>query len=84
MRRELFDHPGGAGLALQPTELAHPPRAHSYWYPHGTGGRRADVSDGGPLLPARSWATWPGPPARWPATCRRWPAGARSCSAATS
>jgi D-alanyl-D-alanine carboxypeptidase len=57
MRGELFDHPGGAGLAFQPTELAHPPRAHSYWYPNGTGGRRADVSDGGPLLPARSWAT---------------------------
>ena len=23
-------HPGGAGLAFQPTELSHPPRAHSY------------------------------------------------------
>lgn len=56
MRRELFDHPGGAGLALQPAERAHAPRAHSYWYPHGAGGRRADVSDGGHLLPARSWA----------------------------
>jgi D-alanyl-D-alanine carboxypeptidase len=57
MRRELFDRPGGAGLALQPTERAHPPRAHSYWYPHGTGERRVDASDGGPLLPAHSWAT---------------------------
>jgi D-alanyl-D-alanine carboxypeptidase len=57
MRREIFDHPGGAGLALQPVERAHPPRAHSYWYPHGTGGRRVDVSDGGALLPARSWAS---------------------------
>jgi D-alanyl-D-alanine carboxypeptidase len=56
MRRELFDHPGGAGLALQPAERAHAPRADSYWYPHGIGGRRADVSDGGPLLPAHSWA----------------------------
>ena len=56
MRRELFDHPGGAGLALQPAERAHSPRADSYWYPHGIGGRRADVSDGGPLLPAHSWA----------------------------
>jgi D-alanyl-D-alanine carboxypeptidase len=56
MRREIFDHPGGAGLALQPAERAHAPRAHSYWYPHGTGGHRVDVSDGGPLLPARSWA----------------------------
>jgi D-alanyl-D-alanine carboxypeptidase len=56
MRHELFDHPGGAGLAMQPTELAHPPRAHSYWYPHGAGGRPRDVSDGGPLLPAHSWA----------------------------
>jgi D-alanyl-D-alanine carboxypeptidase len=56
MRRELFDHPGGAGLALQPTERSHVPRAHSYWYPHGAGGRPRDVSDGGPLLPAHSWA----------------------------
>jgi D-alanyl-D-alanine carboxypeptidase len=57
MRGELFDRPGGAGLAFQPTELSHPPRAHSYWYPHGTGGRRADAGYGGALLPARSWAT---------------------------
>jgi D-alanyl-D-alanine carboxypeptidase len=56
LRHELFDHPGGAGLAMQPTELAHPPRAHSYWYPHGAGGRPRDVSDGGPLLPAHAWA----------------------------
>jgi CubicO group peptidase (beta-lactamase class C family) len=84
MRRELFDHPGGAGLALQPAERSHPPRAHSYWYPHGIGGRRADVSDGGPLLPAHSWAD-----AAWTAGARagdvpslaRW---GHSCSAAIS
>jgi len=51
------DRPGGAGLAFQPSELPHPPRARSYWYPHGTGGRRVAVGDGGALLPARSWAT---------------------------
>ena len=58
MRRELFDHPGGAGLALQPTELAHPPRAYSYWYPHGTGNRpRRRQATAAALLPARSWAS---------------------------
>jgi D-alanyl-D-alanine carboxypeptidase len=56
MRRELFDHPGGAGLALQPAERAHAPRAHGYWYPRGTGGHRADLSDGTGILPFRSWA----------------------------
>jgi D-alanyl-D-alanine carboxypeptidase len=56
MRRTLFDHPGGAGLALQPAERAHAPRAHSYWYPHGTGKRPADLSDSTAALPFRSWA----------------------------
>jgi D-alanyl-D-alanine carboxypeptidase len=56
MRRELFDHPGGAGLALQPTERPHAPLAHSYWYPHGIGRGRVDRSDGGALLPFHSEA----------------------------
>jgi D-alanyl-D-alanine carboxypeptidase len=55
MRREIFDHPGGAGLALQPAERTQPPRAHSYWYPRGAGGPRVDRSDGSPVLPFRSW-----------------------------
>jgi CubicO group peptidase (beta-lactamase class C family) len=55
MRRELFGHPGGEGLALQPAEQPHPPRVHAYWYPHG-GGEPADASDGGPILPYRAWA----------------------------
>jgi D-alanyl-D-alanine carboxypeptidase len=55
MRRELFGHPGGAGLALQPDEVAHAPRAHSYFYPHG-GAVPADLSDGGPAIPFRSVA----------------------------
>jgi D-alanyl-D-alanine carboxypeptidase len=60
MRRDLFDHPGGAGLALQPAERAHPPRAHSYWYPHGIGNERADLNDASGLLPFRSvtYAAW--------------------------
>jgi D-alanyl-D-alanine carboxypeptidase len=57
MRHELFDRPGGAGLALQPIERAHPPRAYSYWYPHGAGNPPAAVNHGGALLPARSAAT---------------------------
>ena len=57
MRRELFDHPGGAGLSMQPTELAHPPRAYSYFYPRGTGNGPVAVNHGGALLPTRSWAT---------------------------
>jgi D-alanyl-D-alanine carboxypeptidase len=55
MRRELFRHPGGDGLAFQPSEHAHAPRAHAYWYPSG-GGDPVDASDGGPLLPFRSYA----------------------------
>ena len=56
MRRELFDdRPGGEGLALQPEERTRPPRAHTYWYPEG-GTKRVDASDGGPIIPYRSWA----------------------------
>jgi D-alanyl-D-alanine carboxypeptidase len=56
MRRELFGAPGGAGLALQPSERAHPPHAHSYWYPKGIGGDRVDRTDDSGLLPFHSWA----------------------------
>jgi CubicO group peptidase (beta-lactamase class C family) len=56
MRRELFSAPGGSGLALQPAEPPHAPLAHSYWYPHGQTGDPGDVSDGGPLVPSRTWA----------------------------
>ena len=55
MRRDVFGHPGGEGLAFQPAEHPRPPRAHSYWYPHG-GGTPLDASDGGPVLPNRSVA----------------------------
>jgi len=55
MRRRVFGHPGGDGLAFQPAERPRPPRAHSYWYPHG-GGTPVDASDGGPILPFRSLA----------------------------
>lgn len=57
MRREVFSAPGGDGLALQPAEQPRPPHAHSYWYPDGLTAGPADVSDGGPLLPSRTWAT---------------------------
>ncbi len=55
MRRELFGHPGGDGLALQPGEVAHEPRAHSYYYPRG-GAVPVDASDGGPVIPFRALA----------------------------
>jgi D-alanyl-D-alanine carboxypeptidase len=55
MRRGLFRHPGGAGLALQPGERTREPRAHSYHYPSG-GPTPTDLSDGGPLIPFRSIA----------------------------
>ena len=55
MRRDLFGHPGGEGLALQPAERPAPPLAHAYWYP-GSVGEPVDVSDGGPLVPSRQWA----------------------------
>jgi D-alanyl-D-alanine carboxypeptidase len=60
MRREVFDHPGGDGLALQPAERPRPPHAHSYWYPRGVGDP-VDASDGGPLLPSRTVAGLAGP-----------------------
>jgi D-alanyl-D-alanine carboxypeptidase len=56
MRREVFDHPGGDGLAMQPSETPHEPRGHSYWYPHGLGKPLA-ANDGGPLLPSKRMAT---------------------------
>jgi D-alanyl-D-alanine carboxypeptidase len=52
MRREVFNHAGGDGLAMQPDERPAPPLAHSYWYPHGVG-TPVDASDGGPVLPSR-------------------------------
>jgi CubicO group peptidase (beta-lactamase class C family) len=57
MRRELLSTPGGDGLALQPAERPRTPRARSYWYPDGLTAEPADVSDGGPLLPSRTWAS---------------------------
>jgi D-alanyl-D-alanine carboxypeptidase len=56
MRRELFDHPGGDGLAFQPAERPHPPLAHCYWYPRGLLDP-VDASDGTRLLPFRGEAT---------------------------
>ena len=53
MRREVFDHPGGDGLALQPTERPHAPHAHSYWYPRDLR-HRVDANDRGPLLPRQN------------------------------
>ena len=55
LRRRVFGHPGGEGLAFQPTERPRPPHAHSYWYPEG-GATPVDASDGGPVLPYRSLA----------------------------
>jgi D-alanyl-D-alanine carboxypeptidase len=57
MRREILSAPGGDGLALQPAERARTPHAHSYWYPDGLTAAPADVSDDGPLLPSRAWAS---------------------------
>jgi D-alanyl-D-alanine carboxypeptidase len=42
-------------LALQPGDRAPPPRADSYWYPHGIGHPEA-VNDGSALIPSRWWA----------------------------
>ncbi len=55
MRRDVFDHPGGDGLVLQPAERPRPPIAHAYWYPHGVADP-VDASDGGPFVPNRSFA----------------------------
>jgi D-alanyl-D-alanine carboxypeptidase len=54
MRREVLDHPGGDGLALQPAERAGAPVAHSYWYPRGIG-HPVDANDGSPFLPSKAW-----------------------------
>ena len=59
MRRELFNQPGGAGLALQPGEQPRPPIAHSYWHPPGTVDQQ-DIHDGGAFLPSREIATLAG------------------------
>jgi D-alanyl-D-alanine carboxypeptidase len=56
MRQEIFDHPGGEGLAFQPTERADGPLVHCYWYPRGAGDP-VDVYDGSRLLPLRAEAT---------------------------
>jgi D-alanyl-D-alanine carboxypeptidase len=58
-RRELFDHPGGAGLAFQPAEQPAAPRADSYWHPEILG-KRVSANDGGALIPSRSFATMAG------------------------
>jgi D-alanyl-D-alanine carboxypeptidase len=55
LRREIFDAPGGGGLALQPAERAHPPLAHPYIYPQSIG-TPVDASHGGPYIPSRAWA----------------------------
>lgn len=59
MRREVFGHPGGDGLAFQPAERTHPPRARSYWYPKGAGDA-VMVGDGGDILPTRAFASGEG------------------------
>jgi D-alanyl-D-alanine carboxypeptidase len=55
MREQIFDHPGGDGLALQPTDTAPAPRAHQYWHPNG-GAEAVDASDGGAVMPYRAWS----------------------------
>ncbi len=54
MRRELFSAPGGDGLALQPADVPHAPRAHSYFYPRGPD--PVDATDGSALIPNRAFA----------------------------
>jgi D-alanyl-D-alanine carboxypeptidase len=54
MRRELFSAPGGDGLALQPADVPHAPRAHSYFYPRGPD--PVDATDGSALIPNRALA----------------------------
>ena len=81
MRRELFGHPGGEGLALQPSERPRPPRAHGYWYPDG-GAEPTDASDGGPYVPNEGLGrSHPRRPVRWRATCRRSRAGRTAVAA---
>jgi D-alanyl-D-alanine carboxypeptidase len=56
MRREVFDHPGGDGLALQPGERTQTPRAISYWYPRDLR-KPVAANDGSALIPSRQWTT---------------------------
>jgi D-alanyl-D-alanine carboxypeptidase len=54
LRKEVFDAPGGAGLAIQPAERPHPPLAHTYAYPRGLDDP-VDISDGSPFVPNRDY-----------------------------
>jgi D-alanyl-D-alanine carboxypeptidase len=54
MRREIFNHPGGDGLALQPAERPHRPHAHNYIYPQGIG-HPLDVTREGAYIPFRAF-----------------------------
>jgi D-alanyl-D-alanine carboxypeptidase len=56
MRRDVFDTPGGNGLALQPQQRPHPPLVHPYFYPQSIG-TPVDASDGGPYIPTRALAS---------------------------
>ena len=55
MRRRVFDVPGGAGLALQPSQRPHAPLVHNYYYPHSFSDP-VDLSDGSGLIPNRGVA----------------------------
>ena len=59
LRREVFGHPGGEGLAFQPAERTNAPRARSYWYPDG-GAKPTAVAEG-EILPSRAHASAYGP-----------------------
>jgi len=59
LRREVFGHPGGEGLAFQPAERTSAPRAESYWYPDG-GAKPTAVAEG-EILPSRAHASAYGP-----------------------
>jgi D-alanyl-D-alanine carboxypeptidase len=54
MRREIFDHPGGEGLVLQPAERPHRPHVHNYTYPQGAG-HPIDVTRDGAYIPFRAF-----------------------------
>ena len=84
MRRELFGHPGGDGLALQPSERPRAPRAHGVLVPRRRG--RADRRLGRqPVRPERDrGGTHARRRVRWPATSRRSRAGRTACSGAGS
>ena len=55
MRHEVFNVPGGEGLAMQPSERTRPPRAHSYWYPDGLGDP-VDATGDSQILPSLAFA----------------------------